>query len=70
MLQFLILILYVAGPKLQFRCDQLDGAWCGNQSFEVLKCGGLHLVVTEVVQPVGGSDDERVDFISVKLTSG
>ena len=28
---------------------ELDGAWGGNQSFEVFKCGGLHLVVTEVV---------------------
>ena len=46
---------------------ELDGASGGNQSFEVLKCGGLHLVITEVV-PVGGGEDEKVDIISVKLT--
>ena len=32
------------------------------------KCEGLHLVVTEVV-PVGGGEDEKADFISMKLTS-
>ena len=34
--------------------------------FQVL---GLHLVVTEVV-PVSGSVDEKVNFISIKITSG
>ena len=34
-----------------------------------LKCVGFHLVVTEVV-PVGGSVDEKVGFISMKLTPG
>ena len=38
---------------------ELDGAWGGDQSFEVLKCGGLHLVVTEVV-PVGDGTVEKV----------
>ena len=34
------------------------------------KCSeGLHPVVTEVV-PVGGGEDEKADFISMKLTSG
>ena len=47
---------------------RLDGARGGNQSFEVPKCGGLHLVITEVV-PVGGSEDKKADFISIKLTS-
>ena len=42
---------------------ELDAAWGDDQSFEVLKCGGLHLVVTEVV-PVSGAEDEKVDFIS------
>ena len=33
------------------------------------KCEGLHPVVAEVV-PVGGGEDEKADFISMKLTSG
>ena len=33
---------------------ELDGAWGGDQSFEVLERGGLHLVVTEVVLVDGG----------------
>ena len=37
---------------------KLDGARGGNQSFEVLKCGGLHLVITQVVS-VGGSVDKN-----------
>ena len=75
MLQLLILIAYVAGPDLQFRCDrsgmcaELDGACGGHQSFQVLKIGGLHLVVTEVI-PVGGDENEKVHFISIKFTSG
>ena len=31
----------------------MNGAWGGDQSFEVLRRGGLHLVVTKVL-PVGG----------------
>ena len=41
---------------------ELDGAWGGNQSFEILKCG----VVTEVV-PAGGSEDEKVYFHKTDL---
>ena len=40
------------------RACELDGAWGGDQSFEVLKRGGLHLVVTKVV-PVGRGADKR-----------
>ena len=39
---------------------EFDGACGGNQSFEVLKCGGLHLVVTEVVPVSGCADKKRV----------
>ena len=54
LLQFLMLISYITGPNLRFRCDKLDGAWGGSQSFEVLKCRGLHLVVTvSMIQNVG-----------------
>ena len=35
---------------------ELDGALDGNHSPEVLKHGGLHLVVTEVVPVCGGAD--------------
>lgn len=35
-----------------------DGALGGNPSFEVLKCGDLHPVTTEVV-PVGGGTDQK-----------
>ena len=38
---------------------ELDGAYGGDQSFEV----------TEVVL-VGGSEDKKVNFIAIKLTSG
>ena len=34
-----------------------------------LKCGGLHPVVTEVVK-VGGGEEEKDDFISIKVTMG
>ena len=37
------------------RACELDGAWGGDQSFEVLS---LHLVVSEVV-PVGGGADKK-----------
>ena len=39
------------------RTCELDGALGGDLSFEVLKCGGLHLAVTGVV-PVGGGADK------------
>ena len=71
MLQLEIWISYIAGPNFRFlsimmvmreECAwELDGA--------CLKWGGFHLVVTEVV-PVGGSVDEKVEFISMKLTPG
>ena len=40
------------------RACELDGGFGGHPSFEVLKRGGLHLVVTEVV-PVGGGADKK-----------
>ena len=41
---------------------ELDGAYGGDQSFEVLKCGGFHLVVIEVV-PVSGGADKKGDLV-------
>ena len=35
-----------------------DGALGGDPLLEVLKCGGLHLVITEVV-PIGGGVDKK-----------
>ena len=64
MLQLEILISCIAGPNFQFR---YQGEVHTGVSFEVLKCGGLHLDVTEVV-PVGGGVDEKVELISVKMT--
>ena len=59
------MIWYVAGANFRHICDgkgvrvcELDGALGGDPSFEVLECGGLHLVVTEVV-PVSGSGDNN-----------
>ena len=46
---------------------KLRGAWGGNELFEVLKCWGLHLIMTNV--PVGGNADKNVNFIFKKLTS-
>ena len=61
----LILILYVAKPNFRYKCDgtgvracELDGGFGGDPPFEVLKRGGLHLVVTEMV-PVGGGADKK-----------
>ena len=48
---------------------ELDGTWCGNPPSEVLRCGSFHLVITEVV-PLSGSADGKVEFISIKMTSG
>ena len=42
------------------RACELNGALGGDPSFEVLKHGGLHLVVTEVVSVGGGADKKRV----------
>ena len=74
MLQLEILISYVAGPfsvdATRGECIQeLDGAWGGHQSFEVSKCGVFHPIVIEVVA-VGGSEDEKVNFISIRMTTG
>ena len=38
------------------RACELDGVLGGDPSFEVLKRGGLHLVVTEVISIGGGAD--------------
>ena len=45
------------GGERARQCE-LDGTRGGDQSFEVLKRGGLHLVVTEVV-PVGDGADKK-----------
>ena len=42
------------------RTCKSNGALGGDPSLEVLKCGGLHLVVTEVVPVGGGADKKRV----------
>jgi len=54
-------MLHVAGPNFRYRCDgrgvrtwKSDGALGDDPLLEVLKSGGLHLVVTEVV-PVSGA---------------
>ena len=63
----LILMWYVAGPNFRHRCDgrgvrtcKSDGALGDDPLLEVLKSGGLHLVVIEVVPVGGGADKERV----------
>ena len=60
-----ILIRYVVGPNFRYKCDgrgvracDLDGDFGGDPSSEVLRRGGLHLVVTEVV-PVGDGADNN-----------
>ena len=40
--------------------SELDGALGSDQSLDVLKCGGLRLVVTKVVQVGGGTDEKGV----------
>ena len=42
------------------RTCKSDGALGDDPLLEVLKCGGLHLVVSEVVPVGGGADKERV----------
>ena len=37
-----------------------DGALGDDPLLEVLKCGGLHLVIAEVASVGGGADKERV----------
>ena len=39
-----------------------DGALGDDPLLEVLKCGGLHLVVTEVA-PVGGGEATKKEFL-------
>ena len=67
----------VTESNFRSKCDErgghscgLDGALGGNPSFEVLKCGDLHLVITEVV-PVGGGTDQKsscaVRYLSERL---
>jgi len=58
---------YIAGPNLRYKCDgrgvrmcKSDGALGDYPLLEVLKCGGLHLVVTEVVPVSGCVDKKRV----------
>ena len=41
---------------------ELDGAFGGDPSSEVLKRGGLHLVITEVA-PVGGGEATKKEFL-------
>ena len=41
------------------RACELDGVLGGDPSYEVLKRGGLHLVVTEVVPVSGGADNNK-----------
>ena len=47
---------------------ELDDALGGNLSFEVLKHGGLHLVVTEVVS-LGGDADKKKSSCAVQYLS-
>lgn len=72
--QFLILIADVAGPNFRFRRDERGVrtrvSWClGWRSvFSILRHGGFHLVVVTEVAPVGGGADEKVEYISIKMT--
>ena len=45
------------------RACELDGALGGEPSSEVLKGGGLHLVVTEVVPVGGGAGPPKKEFL-------
>ena len=47
-----------------------DGALDGDPSLEVLKCGGLHLVVTEVVPVSGGADKKKSSCVVQYLSEG
>ena len=55
MSQDLTLGMHVIGGECT---SESDGAWGGDQLFEVLKHWDLHLVFTQVV-PVGGGADKR-----------
>ena len=61
-----ILIWYIAGPNFRYKCDgrgvcacEVGGALGGDLSSEVLRHGGLHLVVTEVVPISGGATKKK-----------
>ena len=63
----LILMWYVAGPNFRYRCDgrgvracKSDGALGDDPLLDVLKSGGFHLAVTDVVPVGGGAGKERV----------
>ena len=65
-----ILIWYVAGPNFRYKGNrkgvhvcELDGGLGGDLSSEALKCGGLYLVVTEVVPVSGGADKKKKFFV-------
>ena len=47
---------------------ELDGACCGDQLFEDLKCVGFCLVATELVPSVA-LQTKQIGFISIKMTS-
>ena len=49
---------------------ELDGAWGDDLLFEVLECGGLHLVITEVVPVSGGADKNKQTKNRVLVLSG
>ena len=60
-------MLHLAGSNFRYRCDgrgvrtcKSDGALGDDPLLDVLKSGGLHLIVTEVVPVGGGADKERV----------
>ena len=62
----------MTGPNFKHnvtRCawDFID-SWGGNQAFEV-ECGGLDLVITEVI-PVGSSMDEDLQKMTVCSRNG
>ena len=72
-----ILIRYVVGPNFRYKCDgrgvracDLDGDFGGDPSSEVLRRGGLHLVVTEVVPISGGADKKKSSCVVQYLSEG
>jgi len=46
---------------------ELDGARSGDQSFEVLKRGGLHLMVTKVVPVDSGTSSCTARYLNKAL---
>ena len=49
---------------------ELDGAWGGSLLSEVLRHGGLQLVITEVVPVGGGADNNNKSSCAVRYLSG